>query len=310
MKFNKPKFWDTKNSFYSYLLLPLSLILLIFIFFKKKFTQTLKFEIPIICIGNIYVGGTGKTPTSILLARELFKMGRRPAIVRKFYEGHEDEHVYIQNEFKNLILSKSRDSGINEAEKNSNDIVILDDGFQDYKIKKDLNILCFNSNQLTGNGFVLPAGPLRENLNSLRRAHIVLINGDQKKDFEQKLLKINKNLNIFYSHYKPLNMDEFKNKKILALAGIGNPENFFKLIEKNNLMIEEKIIFPDHYKFSYDEISKIIVRAKSKNLQIMMTEKDYFKVKHFKLEKLKFLKVSLEINKKQEFLNKVNEFYV
>ena len=105
------------------------------------------------------------------------------------------------------------------------DSVILDDGFQDYSIKKDLNILCFNKNQLIGNGLLLPSGPLREGLNSLERADIIIINGEKDSEFE-KILKINKNLEIYYSIYNPVNLNEFKNKELLAIAGIGNPENF------------------------------------------------------------------------------------
>jgi len=78
MKLNKPKFWDKKNNFFSIILFPISLIVLILIFFKKKFTKTIEFNIPIICVGNIYIGGTGKTPTSIFLANELSKMGKIP----------------------------------------------------------------------------------------------------------------------------------------------------------------------------------------------------------------------------------------
>ena len=310
MKINKPKFWDQKDSFFYYILYPLSLIFLISVYLKKKITRPLKFKIPLICIGNIYLGGTGKTPTSILIANELKMMGKRPAIIRKFYKSHKDEHELIKANFKGLILSKRRNLAIYTAEKNNYDIAVLDDGFQDYSIKKKLNIICFNSNQLIGNGSVFPSGPLRDSLNSLQNAQIVLINGKRKKDFEEKILKINQNLKIFYSYYKPLNIEEFKNKKLLAIAGIANPDNFFKLIEENNINIKERMIFPDHYEFSLNEVQNIIEKAESKNLQIIMTEKDYFKIHHFKFEQLKYLKTSLEIEKKNEFLKLIRESYV
>ena len=172
--------------------MPLSFISLIFIFLKINYLKKLDTEIPIICIGNIYIGGTGKTPTSIFLANELNKLGRKSVILRKFYKSHKDEHDLIKTNFKNLILTQNRSNGIIEAEKNF-DIVILDDGFQDYKIVKNLNIICFNSNQLTGNGYVIPAGPLRESLSALKNAQIVLINGSENKKFEDKIIKMNKN---------------------------------------------------------------------------------------------------------------------
>ena len=132
-----------------------------FIFFgflKKKLTKINHFKIPVICIGNIYVGGTGKTPSSILLAKELVNLGKKPVILRKHYNNHDDEYNLIKNNFKNLIVSKNRVVAMKEAEKSNFDTAILDDGFQDFSIKKDLNIICFNSNQLIGNGFVIPSG--------------------------------------------------------------------------------------------------------------------------------------------------------
>ncbi|MDB9744727.1 tetraacyldisaccharide 4'-kinase, partial [Pelagibacteraceae bacterium] len=233
MKLNKPKFWDTKNNLFSILLFPISLIILLFIFFKKKFTKAIEFNIPIICVGNIYIGGTGKTPTTIFLANELSKKGKKPVILRKYYNDHLDEYNLIKKYFKNLIIKSNRADGIKEAEDADHDCVILDDGFQDYKIKKDVNILCFNQNQLIGNGLILPSGPLRESLSSIKDANIILINGKKNKDFEKKVLDINNNIEIFYSYYKPINLERFRNKKLFAIAGIGNPENFFQLIEEN-----------------------------------------------------------------------------
>ena len=223
MKLYKPKFWDKNKNFFSILLFPISLIYLCVIKLRKILISKKQFKIPIICVGNIYIGGTGKTPTSIYVAQQLLKGGLNPVIIRKYYNNHQDEYELIKNHFKNLILNKNRSSAIIEAEKSMYDLAVLDDGFQDYKIKKDLNILCFNSNQLIGNGLVIPSGPLRENLSVLKDAHLILINGEKNSKFEEKILKINKNLKIFYSYFKPNNLEEFKNQKLLAIAGIGNP---------------------------------------------------------------------------------------
>ncbi len=310
MKLNKPKFWNKENSLIAYFLFPLTFLISIYVFFKKKFIKQITFKIPIICVGNIYIGGTGKTPTSITLAKELSLFKKKPVILKKFYKNQKDEHDLIQANFKNLILHKNRISGIKEAEYCGYDMVILDDGFQDYRIKKNLNIVCFNSEQNIGNGFTIPSGPLRENLKSLKYAQIILINGSKNLEFEKKILKINNKLNIFYSHYKPLNLEKLKGKKLLAFAAIGNPENFFKLIEKNNLLIEEKLFFPDHYIFKKNEIEKIVNKAKNKNLYMITTEKDYYKIKDFQNFKIDHLKVKLEINNKNEFIKKVKEFYV
>ena len=103
--------------------------------------------------------------------------------------------------------------------------------------------------------------------------------------FEKKILNINKNLHIVYSNYSPKNLNKFRNRKLLAFAGIGNPKNFFKLLEENNLMVEKKIVFPDHYQFTIEEFQNIILEAKKKKLKIIMTEKDFFKTKNFDTEK-------------------------
>ena len=309
MRLNKPNFWDKKNSFFSILLYPLSLITLLIINLKKKFIKPKSFNIPIICVGNIYIGGTGKTPTSIYIAKQLSLIGFKPAILRKYYKDHTDEYNQIRHYFSNLIINKDRSKGLIIAKKEGYDTVILDDGLQDYKIENNLSIVCFHQNQLAGNGFILPAGPLRENLNRLKSVDIVLINGKKLPEFEKKLLNINKNLKIFYSSYKPRNINQFQNHNLLALAGIANPENFFNLLIQNNLSVQEKLVFPDHYIFTENELKNIIKKAKNKNLKIIMTEKDYFKINQFDLDELNYLKVSLEINQKEDFLNIIKRIY-
>ena len=108
-------------------------------------------------------------------------------IIRKYYSNHHDEYELIKNHFKNFIFNKKRSSALVEAENSMYDVAILDDGFQDYKIKKDLNIICFNSNQLIGNGFVIPSGPLRESLGALKDAHLILINGKKIQNLKKKI---------------------------------------------------------------------------------------------------------------------------
>ncbi len=309
MKINKPKFWDQKISLFSLILFPFTILVKLIIVFKKKLIKSEKFNIPVICIGNIYLGGTGKTPTAIFIANELVKIGKKPSIVRKYYADQEDEYNLIRKHFKSLFVNLKRSKAIFDAEKNSHDSVILDDGFQDYKIKKDLNIICFNCNQLIGNGMVIPAGPLRESLGALEDAQVVIINGKKSFEFEQKILKYNKNLNIFYSNYYSLNSNEFKKKKLLAVAGIANPKNFFDLLLREGLEIEKKMIFPDHYQFKKSEILNIIKYAEEKDLQIVMTEKDYFKTKKFNYNEIKYLKIILKIENCEKLIKLVSDVY-
>ena len=306
----KPKFWDNKIGMLAVILFPLSLLYNLIIFLKKKIVSVKKFKIPIICVGNIYIGGTGKTPISIFLANEIAELNKKSVILRKYYKNHQDEYELIRNNINNLIVNRSRVKGLLEAEKSNFDIVILDDGLQDYKIKKDFSIVCFNQNQLIGNGLILPSGPLRESLNALKDVDVIIINGEKNIFFEKKLLNINKNLDIYYSSYKPINIEEFKDKELLAIAGIGNPENFFQLLEKNGLKIKKKLVYPDHYIFSIREIENIIATAEKENYKIIMTEKDYFKVKYFKSNKINYLKTILNIENQEKLIAKINKLYV
>ncbi len=307
MKLYKPKFWDNKN-FISLSLFPLSLIIQFVIFLKKKFTKVTKFKIPVVCIGNIYVGGTGKTPLSILVSKELSKIGKKPVIIRKYYKEHKDEHSLIKENFDYLILNSNRTGAIQEAQNKDFEIAILDDGFQDYKIKKDLNIICFNSN-FEGNGFVIPAGPLRENLSSIKNAQIIIINGDKNLRFEKKILGINNNIDIYYSKYKMINYNNFNQKELLVIAGIGNPESFLKLLNNHNLKIAKKYIFPDHYTFSKEEIDNFIIEAKKNGYQIICTEKDYHRIKEYNTKVIDYLKVELVLEKKEQLIKKIQAIY-
>ena len=307
MKLYKPKFWDHKN-FISLSLFPVSLIIQLIILLKKKFTKVSSFKIPIVCIGNIYVGGTGKTPLSILVSKELSKIGRKPVIIRKYYKEHMDEHSMIKENFNHLILNSDRTGAIQEAQNKNFDTAILDDGFQDYKIKKDLSIICFNSN-FEGNDFVIPAGPLRENLNSIKNAQIIVINGYRNLKFEKKILEINNNIDIYYSKYKAINYAKFSQKELLVITGIGNPENFLELLNSHKLKIAKKYIFPDHYTFSKEELNNFKSEAKKNGYQIICTEKDYHRIKKYSVDEIDFLRVELVLEKKETFIKKIQDIY-
>ena len=161
MRFLKPKFWENKSDIIANLLRPISLLFYIITTLKKSLINSRKFKIPVICVGNIYVGGTGKTPISIMIANSLELKKKNPVIIKKYYKAHSDEQKMLYEKTKNLILKRNRVQAIEKAEKENFNVAILDDGFQDYTVKKNLNIICFNSKQLIGNGFVFPAGPMR-----------------------------------------------------------------------------------------------------------------------------------------------------
>jgi len=304
----KPKFWLRKNAILSYIFFPFAFSLQILINLNKLITKQKEFKIPIICIGNIFVGGTGKTPLTIFLADELKKINKKPAIIKKFYSNHKDEHSLIKEKSNSLFLGKNRLEAIHEAENAKCDLAILDDGFQDFSIKKDLNILCFNSKQLIGNGMTIPSGPLREKMSAVKRADIVIINGEKNKSFEEHINNISEKIQIFYSNYVATNIDKLKNKKLFAFAGIGNPENFFDLLIKSNLEVEKKVFYSDHYNYTKNELKKIIKFSSENNLQPVTTEKDYHRIKHFGFNNIFYLQIKLEIFKKDKFLKKINNY--
>ena len=213
----------------------------------------------------------------------------------------------IKHKFKNLILNKNRTNGIYDAINNNFNLAILDDGFQDQKIFKKISILCFNQSQKIGNGMVIPSGPLRESFRALKNAQFVIINGKRDLDFENKILDTNKTISIFYSRYIPLRIDHLKNKNLFAVAGIGNPENFFNLLLENDLKISKKFIFPDHYEFNKTEFLTIIKQAEENNCKVVMTEKDYHRIKKYNFDGIEYLKLKLEIDNKDKLISKIFE---
>jgi len=304
MNFLKPKFWHKKFSILSIVTWPISVIFYIIVLIRKKYSSPQKFNIPIICIGNIYIGGTGKTPLSIFISNQL-KHKKKSVIIKKFYKEHDDENRLIKANTSHLILNKKRIEAIREAQKKKFDLAILDDGFQDYSFFKDLNILCFNSKQLVGNNLLFPSGPLRDKFSSLKNAQIVVINGKKNNNFEKKILDISKNINIFYTKYIPSNIKQFQNKKLLAFAGIGNPENFFDILKESNLNVQKTLSFPDHYKFNKIEIQNIIDDSVKNNLQIITTEKDYYRIKDYEFKTIEYLKLEIQMLDKNRFINRI-----
>ena len=301
MRIIKPKYWDKKNSLISFFLIPFSIFFQILVFLKSKFTQEYIFSIPVICVGNIYVGGTGKTPLSIKIAKILKKLNKKVAIIKKSYREHDDEFKLININKVKLFKNTSRVLAINEAIDSKFDCVIMDDGFQDRSIKTNLNIICFAERQLFGNGMTLPSGPLREPLTSIKKSQIVVINGKKNSEFENKIKNISSNINIYYSYYLPTNLINFKDHKLLAFAGIGNPENFFSLLKENNLKVEKKMPFPDHYNYSINELNEIVNFSLKNNLKIITTEKDLLRIKHFQIPQIKCLNVELKILNSEVF---------
>tara|TARA_B100000900_G_scaffold400946_1_gene405117 strand:- start:346 stop:1284 length:939 start_codon:yes stop_codon:yes gene_type:complete len=310
MKFSKPKFWDKRGriSLFSILLLPLSLIAIIKNLYEDSKIKKNLYDLKTICVGNIYVGGTGKTPLVNNLAFH-FKKKFRTFIIKKNYPSHLDEKKLLEAKHK-VIFEKTREISITKAENEKAEMLIFDDGLQEKKINYDLKIVCFNSLKLDGNGLVIPAGPLRERLNSIKNYDIVLINGNLNKDskiFINKVKKINPNIKIFTGKYVPKNHSKFKKKKFIIFSGIGNPHTFSDTLKSLKIKFYGYEKFPDHYNYKESDLQRLQSIAKLKNCELLTTEKDYFRIKKSFRKNINYLKIELSVDQEKQFYKYLNE---
>ena len=310
MKFYKPKFWDKRDhiSLFSTLLIPFSLIAIIKNYFENNKNKKNFYDLKTICVGNIYIGGTGKTPLVNNLASH-FKKRFKTYIVKKNYTSHLDEKNLLESKHK-VIFEKTRELSILKAENKKAEMLIFDDGLQEKRINYDLKIVCFNSLKLDGNGRIIPAGPLRERLISIKNYDIVLINGNpskESKNFINKIKKINPNIKIFTGRYVPKNYSKLKKKKFVIFSGIGNPHTFSDTLKSLKIKFNNYVKFPDHYDYKESDLQKLRNLAKIKNCELLTTEKDYFRIKKSLQKNINFLKVELSVDKEKKFYKYLNE---
>ena len=298
MKLIKPKFWSERN-FISYLFYPLSIITHL-INFLKKISPQKEFDIKTICVGNIYAGGTGKTSLAIKI-NAIINKKFRTVFVKKNYVNQQDEINLLKKKGK-VISLKNRILSLYEAQKKFN-FAILDDGLQEKTIKYNLKIVCINSTDGFGNEFLLPAGPLRESINEIKNYDIAFLNGEKKNtELKKKIKKINRHIKIFESIYEPVQIKKLdRTKNYLIFCGIGNPHEFQNTLKKFKFKIKRRIIYPDHYKISNYEIKKIKTLAKKENLNIITTEKDFFRLNDNQKKNINYLKIELKIKNEHQF---------
>ena len=312
MNLKKPKFWDQKKpNILAYLLLPVSFLLdlLKLLRFKKKIKKS---KIKTIIVGNIYLGGTGKTSLSIKINELLSERKIKSCFVKKFYPNQYDEQKLLESRGK-LFTSLKRIEAINSAENKGYDVAILDDGLQDNSINYDLRFVCFNNINWIGNGFTIPAGPLRESINNLKNYKHIFLNGNLENlnDIKKHIYKINPNINIYIGKYVPLNIEKFnKDKNYLVFSGIGNHQTFISMLREYKFNIVKDIEFSDHYKYNNFDINKIQKLSDNLNCQIITTEKDYLRLDKEKIHNINFIKSELKILDEEKLIAtilKINE---
>ena len=304
MKLKKPSFWDYKKpNLISYLLLPFTLPIVLNNFLNNKNIKETK-NIKKICVGNIYVGGTGKTPLSIKLSQIITKLNYKTAIIKKFYSDQIDEQELLRKKIKLYCLNKRKKS-LAAAIKDKVEVSIFDDGLQDKTINYDLQFVCFNIEKFIGNSFLMPAGPLREKINSIYKYDAIFLNGNEEETTEQiKLIKkYNKNIEIFETYYNAINVNTLDlNNEYLIFSGIGNPDSFKKTLIKNKIKIVKEIIFADHYNYTLNDIENIKLLAKNLNAKILTTEKDYLRINNKISSGIDFLQIELIIKNEDNLI--------
>ena len=208
-----------------------------------------KFKIKTICIGNIYLGGTGKTSLCIKIDQILKRKNIKSCFVKKFYKNQIDEQKLLKKNGK-LFLSSNRIQAISEAEYQNYDVAIIDDGLQDKSILYDTRIVCFNNINWIGNGMTIPSGPLRENINKIKKYNHVFLNGNLEnlEKIKNKIIKINPKISIHLGKYEPTNLNEFeKDREYIVFSGIGNHKTFISMLKIYGFKISKDHEFPDHY---------------------------------------------------------------
>ncbi len=309
MSLKKPLFWDLpKPNLISYLLIPFTLPIILrnflFQFFKKEKSSNIK----TICVGNIYLGGTGKTPLSIKIYEILRKLNYKVATVKKNYSYQRDEQLLLKQK-TSIIISNSRKDAIIEGINQNYKVLIFDDGLQETKIDFDIKLVCFKSKNWIGNGQIIPAGPMREKISSLKRFDAVILNGNTGnfEKIKNQIQNINSKIKIFNTFYKIAKMQKYDlNSKYLIFSGIGDPSSFKDILLENKFDVIRELIFPDHHEYSLNDFEKIKNNAENGNLKIITTEKDYMKIPEKFKKEIDYIAIDLIIQNEKEFIELLN----
>ena len=226
-------------------------------------------------------------------------------IVKKNHSNQKDEQLLLKQK-TSLIIAKSRKNAIHLGLNHNYDFLIFDDGLQETQIDFDIKLVCFKSKNWVGNGQLIPAGPMREKISSLKRFDAVFLNGNSNnfQEIENQILDINSNIKIFKTFYKISNIQKYDlNAKYLIFSGIGNPSDFKNILLENKFNVAREMIFPDHYKYNENDFKKIQDNAKNENLKILTTEKDYMRIPEKYKKEIDFLSIDLIIQNENKLID-------
>lgn len=326
-----PNFWYQKRGLLSYVLWPLGVLYGVATAFRlKKLKGTLRAKCPVICVGNINVGGTGKTPTTIALVERLQARGHTIVVISRGYRGSETGPVLVNpmqhtakqvgdeplliSAFCAVVVARDRRAALKLAEEQVPDVILMDDGFQSPLIHKDLSIVVVNAALGFGNGFCIPAGPLREPVNGgLQRSDIFLSIGpeDSQKIFQSQLTKTFDETHVT-GEIKPLHTGmHWEGLDVFAFAGIAHPLNFLTTLKRLGANIRGHEALSDHEPLSPALMKRLASKAAKMNAQMVCTEKDAARLPMEYRKQVLALPVRLEISdwsKIDIFLNDLGLF--
>ncbi len=264
-------------------------------FVSKSINNSIEYDsgVPVICVGNATLGGTGKTPVTIYILKSLRRLGLNAVGLTRGYGGQEkgpillnDKHTSIDVGDEPLLLaehapvwvSAGKDDGAKAAVSNGASIIIMDDGHQNQLLKKSLSLLVVDAEIGFGNGKIFPAGPLRENLNeSLKRSDAIILmkpNKDYKPD--SFLLRQLRDKVLIHAYLKPTSI--LPKGKLYAFSGIGRPNKFFDSLRNYGGNIIEAISYSNHYQYKDIDIENLFVLASEYGASLITTEKDYVRL--------------------------------
>ena len=320
-KLGYPGFWQKKNNLIEkiiiLLLLPFTFIYYLASKFDKKLTKKNKVGIPVISVGNINTGGSGKTPFVIYLVNLLKKEKINSHVVSRGYLGNlhgpvkvdlkkhsykdvGDEALLLAKETTTWV-SKNKFEGTLMATLNGADVVILDDGLQNYSIHQDLKIMIVDGGFGFGNQFLLPSGPLRETISfGIKKSDMLIIFNKDENDIEKK---IKNKITIIHANSKIKHFSQLKNKKIVGFSGIGRSEKFHSSLKDQKLNIINFFSYPDHYSYNKKEINNLINYAKKNNAVLVSTLKDKQRINIDQRKKISFLDLKIEVKEEKNLIN-------
>jgi tetraacyldisaccharide 4'-kinase len=252
-----------------------------------------KASLPVICLGNLTVGGAGKTPAALAVAQLLLAAHERPFFLSRGYGGHlagpvrvspvlhraadiGDEPLLLSR-LAPTIVARDRLAGAAFARSAGASIIVMDDGFQNPSLAKDLSLVLIDGRRGIGNGRVIPAGPLRAPLElQLDQAHAVIVVGAPLGAKPVLERAERRRMAIFHARLEPDRavVNAIGQRKVMAFAGIADPEKFFATLTAAGIQIAHRASFPDHHRFSAAEALELVSRAQAENLMLLTTEKD------------------------------------